>query len=477
MSNALGSTSGSNTTQLDSLVNSYRQTLQPRLDTIKKRQTTIENKQKFYTSLNSKMNSVISTLDRFDKKVNKDLEEKFLSKTSNSSASDTVSVKAKNGANIGTNSLKVNRLATSDLLVSNQVSKSELMGLDAGVNSFDITVNGVSKTYEVTLDGTETNEQAVNKIIKVINSDKDSKITASVINDTSNTLRMTTTSKTSGQDNKIEFSDSSLLAKLGLTSILNSDPANRKSFDSTTAGYRVGNSNNLNSEIIIEGITVTRNSNTLADVLPDIDINLLKAQKEDDLPITITTTIDTAPIEKLIEPLINAYNDIMGFVRQDAATRRTEPTLGQLFTGLRNLPSEKITSATEGAPNYITNIGITVDSNGVMKITNKELLKKVLEENPSYITDVFLSEDGFVSKMNKVIERLKGDNGLLKSRRDNLQTQLDNTVSQFKTAEKNIDTQLVGVRKRYAAMLETYLNAQSQYGTATTVSNSLFGGG
>jgi flagellar hook-associated protein 2 len=144
---------------------------------------------------------------------------------------------------------------------------------------------------------------------------------------------------------------------------------------------------------------------------------------------------------------------------------------------LRNLPSEKITSATEGAPNYITNIGITVDSNGVMKITNKELLKKVLEENPSYITDVFLSEDGFVSKMNKVIERLKGDNGLLKSRRDNLQTQLDNTVSQFKTAEKNIDTQLVGVRKRYAAMLETYLNAQSQYGTATTVSNSLFGGG
>ena len=40
MSNALGSTSGSNTTQLDRLVNSYRQTLQPRLDTIKKRQTT-----------------------------------------------------------------------------------------------------------------------------------------------------------------------------------------------------------------------------------------------------------------------------------------------------------------------------------------------------------------------------------------------------------------------------------------------------
>lgn len=477
MSNSLGSTSGSSTSQLDSLVNSYRQTLQPRLDTIKKKQTTIENKQKFYNSLNSKMNSVVSTLDRFDKSVVKDLESKFLSKSSTSSASDVLTVKASNGANIGTNSIKVNRLATNDLLVSNQIQRSENFGLEAGIQSFDITVNGVAKTYEVTLDGTETNEQAVDKIIKVINADTEAKTRVSLIKDTSNTLRMTLTSKESGKDNKIEFSDSPLLAKLGLTSTLNSDPNNRKAFDATTAGFRVGNSSQLNSEIVIEGITVTRNSNSLNDVLPDIEISILKAQKEEDLPVTITTAIDTAPIEKLIEPLIAAYNDIMSFVKQDAATRRTEPTLGQLYTGLRNLPSERITSAKDGAPNYITNIGITVDSNGVMKVTNKETLKKVLEENPSYITDVFLSEDGFVSKMNKVVERLKGDNGLLKSRRDNLQTQLDNTINQYKTAEKSIDTQLVGVRKRYSAMLESYLNAQSQYGTATTVSNSLFGGG
>lgn len=480
MSNLLGGATSSNSssggnTQLDSLVASYRQTLQPRLDNIKKKQTALETKQRFYTTLNTRLNSVITTLDRFDKNVVKDLESKFVSKSAKSSNNDVVTVSAKNGANIGVNTIKVNRLATSDILVSKQVQKAEALGIDAGIQKFTINVGSESKEYEVTLDGTETYEQAVNKLVSVINADEDAKLRVSMIKDTTNTLRMTFTSKELGTENKISFNDSDLLSKFGLDSSLNSNSTERKVFDETTAGFKIGKTSELDSEVVIEGIKVTRSSNTLTDVLPDIEINLLKTQKDEDTPVTLTTAIDTEPIEKLIEPLLNSFNELINYVRQDSATRRGEPTINQLYSNLRSLPSSQVTSVEAGAPNFITNIGITADTNGVLKITNKETLKKVLTENPQAISDLFLSEDGFVSKLNSIVERLKGDNGVIKSRRDNLQTQIDSTIRQYKASERTIDNQLEGIRKRYTSMLDTFLKAQGKYGTASTVSNAMFG--
>lgn len=470
-----GVSSSSSSNQLEQLVESYRQTLQPKLDALKKKQTGLENTQKYYTTLNTKLNTVISTLDKFDTKTVSNLVDKFVSKTAKSSGADIATVTAKNGANIGTNALKVNRLATSDVLVSNQVDINAAIGIDAGIQKFTIGVGADSKEYEVAFDGTETNEQAVKKMIDVVNADEDKKINISMVKDTSNTLRLTFTAKDLGNDNKITFLDSDLLSKFGIDSSLNVSDGVRKAFDATSAGYKLATAKELDSEVQIEGITVTRSSNTLSDVLPDIEINLLKVQKAEDSPVILTTAIDTEPIEKLIEPLLTAFNDMMNYVRTDAATRRSEPTINTLYSNLRSLPSTKITSVEDGAPQYITNIGITADSNGVLKVTNKDALKKVLTENPKFISDLFLSEDGFVSKLNKMVESLKGDNGMVKSRKDNLQTQIDNTIKQYNTTEKTINNQLDGIRKKYTTMLDTFLKAQGKYGTASSLSNAMFG--
>lgn len=480
MANLLSSLTGSSgTNQLDSLVNSYRQTLQPRLNTIKTKQTKLENQQKFYTTLNTKLNSVVSNLDKFDKSVDSEIADKFLSKVSNVSDKETLSIKTKNNANIGSNALKVNRLASTDLLVSNRLNTTDIFGIEAGTQSFEIEVNGEKKIYEVTFDGTENNQQAVNKIISVINDEDDNKINVSLVKDTKDTLRFTLSSKEVGKDNVIKFGDSEVLKKLGLTSDLNSDPDKRVVFDNTKAGFRSGNASLLDSEVIVDGITVTRSSNTLNDVLPDIEIGLLKVQKADDNPVTVSTAINTEPIEKLIEPLLGAYNELMTFINQDKNLRRNETTVNGIYNNLRRIGSEKITGLREGAPEFITNIGITIDNNGLLKVTNKETLKKVLENNPDDITNIFLGDDGFVGKMKAIISSLRDEdgNGVLKNRRDSLQTQIEATKRQFETNEKSIESQVSGVRKRYTTILETYLESQSKYGSASAISGSLFGGG
>ena len=480
MANLLSSlTGGSGTNQLDSLVNSFRQTLQPRLNTIRTKQSKLENQQRFYTTLNTRLNSVVSNLDKFDKTVNSDIADKFLSKVSTVSDKETISITTKNNANLGNNALKVNRLATTDLLVSDRLNIADNFGIEAGIQSFEIEVNGEKKTYEVTFDGSENNQQAVNKIIAVVNGADDNKINVSLVKDTKDTLRFTLTTKEVGKDNVIKFGNSEVLSKLGFTSDLNTDSEKRVVFDSKKAGFRSSNTNLLDSEVIVDGITVSRSSNTLSDVLPDIEIGLLKIQKTEDNPITVSTSINTEPIEKLIEPLLGAYNELMTFINQDKNLKRNESTVNRIYNNLRKIGSEKIINVREGAPEFITNIGITIDRNGLLKVTNKETLKKVLEKNPDDVTNIFLGDDGFVAKMKSIISSLRDEdgNGVLKNRRDSLQTQIDSTKRHFDSNEKRVESQVSGIRKRYTTILQTFLEAQSKFGSASAVSSSLFGGG
>ncbi len=465
-----------NQTQTDLLVQSYLQTQQPKLNSIQNKKNELEAKNSFFTALNTRINSIVSQIDAFQAN---DFDKKFGIKKVASTGAEYVTASADGDASVGTNTVKVNRLASSDSLVSSRVTSADDFGSFNGTFEFTVEVNGDSRTLSVELDDTETYQQAMQKIADAVNDEEDFKLTASVVKDTSTTARLSFNTSELGEDNKIIFSNGvgNVLANIGLDEgVLNPNSSTRVAFDSTNAGYRKAAVSDLNSEAEVNGITVTRSSNTLEDVINGFKFTLNKVHDSGDNAETLTTEIDVDGVASLLQPLLDSYNSALALVNNNKTIRRGDASANSLYSSLRSLPSTRVTGLDSGAPDYLTVIGIKPDSAGNLKITDKDALKEFLEDDPQKIADIFTSPDGFIAKLENITSSLKGDDGIIKSKKQSLVQQIESYDKRYDQLKLRIDSQANNLRKQYENILGTYLTAQTQYSSFSQYSSGLFSG-
>jgi flagellar hook-associated protein 2 len=462
LSSLLGASSSSSS-QIEQLVQAYRNTEQNKIDTIDAKISTLQGRQKFYNTLNTKLNTLLSQLDKF---TATDASSLFFAKNITSSDTTVLTATSEGKSIIGINQVFVERLASSDILMSNRFNLSDAFGMPSGQQSFDITINGTTKSVAFSLNGTETNEQALTKIVSAINNTDDIGVNAALIKVTSGTAKLTLTSSETGGDNKILFSDSSLMTRLGFVSAdLNSSTTSRTVATDTAAGYKNADYNSLDAKLSINGINITRGTNSITDLLTGTTINLLKPQDSGELPITLTTSVNTKGIEDLIKPLLNSYNDLLQFIKSDSNTRRSDTSISSLYSRVRSFSTEKVTGLDSNAPSYITDIGIKIGSDGSLSMGDTDKLKTYLKSDPQKVADLFTSSDGFVAKLNREISNLTGQTGLIKSRNQSINRQIDDSTTRKDYVQGRIDKQADSLRKQYTSLLQVYLDAQNQYST------------
>lgn len=470
MADLLSLLGGGNTnqSQTDLLVQAFRQTKQPKLNEIQNKKAEKETKSAFFTELNNRINDIVSQIDKFQAD---DFNEKFGIKKVTSNGAEYVTATADGNSGVGTNTVKVNRLATSDSLVSSQVISANDFGSFSGTFSFDLEINGDSRTINVTLDDSKTYLQAMQKIADAVNAEDDFKISASVVMDTTSTARLSFNTPELGADNKIIFSNGAggVLANIGLDEgILNPNSATRVAFDDTNAGYRTANTADLNSESEVNGITVIRSSNTLSDVITGFEFTLKKVNEPTDNAATLTTDIDVDGVVQLLQPLLDAYNSALALVSNNKSIRRSDASANSLYSSLRSLPSTKVSGLASGNPEYLTVIGIKPDSNGKLEVSDKDKLKEFLADDPQKIADLFTSSDGFVAKLENIVSSLKGDDGIIKAKKDSLVKQIERYSTRYDELQKRIDAQADNLRRKYENILRTYFTAQNQYQSFTS---------
>lgn len=459
LSSLLGAGSGSQS-QSDLLVDAYRRTEQTRIDTLNQKKFQLESRKTFFNTLNSKLNSLVSNLDKF---TAENAASKFTTRKVTVSDTSVLTATADSEANLSANKIFVENLATNDIIISDRLGMSGLFGESAGTQSFDITVNGETKTIDVTFEGTETNNEAMQLIADAINDTEDISITASVIRDTSSTARITFSSNDSGTENSITFTDSSVLAKLGFTTNLFADPSQRVTSEGTAAGYRTSDSAGLDAKLNINGIDVFRASNTIDDLLTGVTFNLLKAQEADEAPVTMKSEVDGKAVEELIKPLLDSFNGVMTFLKDNRSIQRQDTSVVSMYSSIRGLASEEITGLGDDVPKRLTDIGIKIGTNGELSISDSARLLEILKDDPQQIADIFTSENSFVNKISNTIEMFVGDSGLIKSRTKSLSEQIDTTVERTKELQSRIDTRAEALRNEYEDLLRVYYEAQSQY--------------
>ncbi len=484
----ISSVSGGYQSQSELLVETYKRSEQPKVDAVVQKKQSLEKSREFFNSLFSKVSALNSSSDKF---IGIDPKSKFKTRKINTSDNSVVSVSASSDAIIGVNSVKVTRLASYDILVSDQIDLTDNANslftgshkLEVGTYSFRIgTVkSGNINEYTIEITGDETNEQVMTKIVNAINNDDNSTVTASLVKDTETTGRLSFISKELGSSNKIVFEDiinqssddsdtendnsnernKGLLQAFGINSSLLS--FDRTTFTTTKAGFKTNDPTELDANLEVNSIPITRSSNTIEDVLPGVTINLLKPQEENDLPVTLTTEVDVEEVKDLIQPTLKAYNDILNFLNQNKTIMRNDSTVSGLYNRLRLIVSEPVTQIESDDFKYLTEIGIKINDDGTLTIDDTDKLQELLEESPNKVAHLFTSEESFTNKIQRAIENLTGPNGIIKSRTLSLSSQIDAQIKRQEELEERIDREANALRKEYESMLAVFLEAQSQF--------------
>ncbi|MCX7736997.1 MAG: flagellar filament capping protein FliD [Candidatus Kapabacteria bacterium] len=453
--------SNKSTTAADQLAEAYKRSQQNRIDVLTNKQKALEQKQQFFIQLKSKIDSLINNIDVF---TASNAPSKFKIKSVTSSKNDVLTATADKDAILGINSVKVNRLASNDVLITKRLNlgDTELFS----VTGEDLTFKINNKEIKVSIAEGSTNEQAMKAIVKAINATEDLKVTASYVKDTSSTGRITLTAKETGQSNKIMFDDngSNVLNALGLDNVNpNTENRTQNITGNQYAYYKLSNIEQLNSEIEINGLNISRESNSINDVLPGLTLNLLKAQETNEQAVTLTADVNTNGVENLINPILNSYNDLIKFLRSNNNIVKSESSVGSLLFNIRSLSSQSITPLSGSDMKYLTDIGIKINNDGTLSINDKTKLTQALKNNPEEVANLFTANDGFAKKLEKSIEMLLGDKGLIQSKKKSLGDQIEQTIKRNKEVTASIDRQAENLKKEYTSMLKVYLEAQSQY--------------
>jgi flagellar hook-associated protein 2 len=288
---------------------------------------------------------------------------KTVMSTDNSSvqAGSLISASADTSAIADSYTIKVVNLATAQKLSSDTFADatSALGTSYAG----DITING--KT--LTVSATDTLAGVANKINNL-----NAGVTASMLNFSTTDHRLIITSTSTG--------------------------AQGMSITNDLFGWT--DTNNViipgqDATINIDGVTVTKTSNTIDDVIPGVTLNLLNA--DNNTTINLNVTRDTDTIKKNIQNFVTDYNNVMSYISKQFSYDTTTNTTGGVLFGDTTLLSVKsdltsvITQPIWGVNSQFSILGlagINLDDKGQLSIDDTTLTN-YLQTNLNDIVSLF----------------------------------------------------------------------------------------
>ncbi len=500
--------SSTSNTLVDQYVAAFVNTQQYRYTTLDTKYDQLQLKQNFFTQLNSKLNSLLSAMDRFGSFKNvttgegesavterkyvsaNDIGSKFVTRKVVLSQNDYISASASGKALTGLSNVKVLQLATTDSYIGARVDiakttddEGNMVGtlsdelkanLVDGKGSVKFEINGKEVNIEYTKD--DTNEDVMKKIVNTLNKDSDinDKVNVAFIKDTDGTARLTFAAKKTGADNAITIKSTSEEA-----SFLGIGNGSRTEYQDGEAGggFVTANTDNLNSKIKVNGITITRGTNTIDDAIDGVTINLKKVHAETDAPTTLDTQIDTDAVIRLMDPLIQAFNSVSSFVTANKTAHGNDASMVGLASTLRGLVSTNIASfGDNNIPDgyyinedtkpikYLAELGFKVGADGVLTLSDTSKIAGLLktDDGAKLISDAI---QGFTENLGKQMEALLSrDNktGLVQSRLSSISQQIDSNNKKIEQVDKSIERLAAATRKQYTAYLSAYYNAQNQ---------------
>jgi flagellar hook-associated protein 2 len=294
-------------------------------------------------------------------------------------------------------------------------------------------------------------------------------ITASIVND-GNGNRLIITSNNTGLNNtlkiNVEDDDGNHTNATGLSQL---------AYDATTGGIRnmTETVTAQNATMKIDGILISKPSNTITDALEGVTFNLLKAAPGTTTSLSIAQ--DTSKIQTAISTLVNAYNElgktIVDLSQYDAKNNKAsiltgDSTVRAVQTQIRGVLSSILPTTIDGLSS-LSQIGISFQKDGTLTFDSGKL-NTVFNESPENIAALFAT-DGFAVKLDKTIDGMLKNNGLLDGRMDGINASIKDIgkqreafVNRLETVEKRYRNQFTALDAMISSMSQTSNFLQQQ---------------
>ncbi|CAG9932676.1 flagellar filament capping protein FliD [Candidatus Nitrotoga arctica] len=310
---------------------------------------------------------------------------KFQAVNATPSDATIFSATAASTAIAGSYSLDVTSLAQAQKLVaSGQTSSTAAIGAGATTTvTFDFgsisggtfsAVTGVytgaaftsngNATKSITIDSTNNSLQGIRD---AINAGKMG-VTATIINDGSGTpYRLALSSDNNGANNSLKIN---VTGDTAVSNLLANDPAGIQHLAETVTAQ--------NANFKVNGVTVSKSSNTIFDVIPGVTLNLNKTTTS---ATSLTVVRDTAAISNSISGFVKAYNDLSSTLTTLSAYNPASKT-GALLQGdstVRSLQSQlraaltTTIAGTSGALTTLSQVGVSFQKDGALALDSTKL--------------------------------------------------------------------------------------------------------
>lgn len=245
-----------------------------------------------------------------------------------------------------------------------------------GVTSFGSNGNG---TKSITIDSSNNSLQGIRDAINAAKIG----VTATIINDGSaSPYRLALSSDNNGVSNSLKISVS---GDTSVTNLLAHDPAATQNLSENVTA--------TNANFKVNGVSVSKTSNSATDVIQGVTLNLKKITTTS---TTVTVAHDNASVSNSVAGFVKAYNELAKTLKdisaynpatKQAAILQGDSTVRSLQSQLRNALGSPVVGAS-GALTTLSQIGISFQKDGSLGLDTTKL-NSAITNNVSDIASLF----------------------------------------------------------------------------------------
>lgn len=255
---------------------------------------------------------------------------------------------------------------------------------DSGGNTFTPNAGKGAKT--VTIDAAHNTLSGVRDAINSANIG----VAASIINDgTTNRLMLTSTSMGASNSLKIGVADADTTnTDLSGLSQLAYDPTATKNMVETVSA--------IDAVVKVDGVTISKPSNSISDAIQGVTLNLLKANVG--TTTTVSVSRDSSTVSSAVSTFVKGYNElakqISDLTAYDAKTKKAgtligDSTVRSIQSRIRSVLNTTI-SGLNGGQTSLSSIGISIQRDGTMVLDSNKL-SSAITSDPEAVAGLFTS--------------------------------------------------------------------------------------
>ncbi len=430
----------------NALIQGLVQAEQGPINVLQGQKTVLQAQQGVYTTLVSALGTLQSAAQGLS------LSSDFNQKSAASSDASVLTVSADSTAQAGASTILVDTLAKAQTIES-----ATFTSATDSIGTGTLTIHVGSTTTPVTIDATN---DTLTGLQAAINS-SGAGVTASIVNvgtKASPDYRLILQSKNTGTENAVTVTG---------TLSGGTDPF---------AGGGTVVQAAADAVFSVNGLTVTRSSNTVSDIIPGVTLTLLKEGNHDgivssaDASATVSIGLNNSGVQSSIQSFVDAYNAVNKIVSSQFSLDPTTSHQGVLAgdAALRGVMSRLRHELSAAGGNgvgftHLSDIGISFQDDGSLALDTTKL-NNALDTNPTGVANLFtLVQNGIGKRIPDAIDSMINPvNGSLIAREQGIQARISDIDQQTADEQQRLTDYQNQLTQQFAALEQMVSQMQSQ---------------